>query len=175
MGPPAGITHSSGISSQVSAETLPFYNSFLRPPSGFMPSMRLSKRICALLLGTILSSAQPLSAQSQLVWFAPLPPGIWPDGHSGATDYMDLFTPAAPWTNASSHVQVFKIYNSSFDGGLPGSLSDYQWQQVFADLARRNIALAVEWGPLNARGCGAGVEGFEGDGAGYLAARIRSL
>jgi uncharacterized protein (TIGR03437 family) len=90
-------------------------------------------------------------------------------------DYFDLFTPTAPWTNAASHIQVFKFANSTFTGDLPGELTDSQWQQVFANLAQRGIALAIEWGPLPATTCGAGVEGFEGNAALAMAQKIQSL
>jgi hypothetical protein len=94
-----------------------------------------------------------------LVWFAPQSPGIWPDGRTGVLDFMDLFTPSAPWSNAAPYIKVFKIANSEFLGNLPGALTDSQWRQVFADLGRRGIDLAIEWGPLTPEGCGAGMEG----------------
>jgi hypothetical protein len=97
-------------------------------------------RSCLLFLAAIpcLAAGNP-----QLVWFSPEAPGIWPDGRTGQVDYFDLFTPTAPWTNAASHIQVFKFANSTFTGDLPGELTDSQWQQVFANLAQRGIALAI--------------------------------
>jgi hypothetical protein len=37
-----------------------------------------------------------------LVWFSPLAPAIWSDGPAGVEDYMKLFTPSAPWSEAAS-------------------------------------------------------------------------
>ena len=126
---------------------------------------------CSVLLAT----AAGFAADSpQLVWLAPLPPAIWPDGRTGAADYMNLFSPAAPWTSASARVQVFKIY-AIFFSNLPGALTDSQWRQVFGDLDRRGIALALEWGPLSNTTCGQGVEGFTGTNALATAQKIKSL
>jgi uncharacterized protein (TIGR03437 family) len=111
----------------------------------------------------------------QLVWFSPEAPGDWPDGRVGQVDYIDLFIPGAPWTNAASHIQVFKFAASEFVGDLPGELTDSQWQQVFANLAQRGIALAVEFGPLTVTNCGAGVEGFSGGAALLVAQKVQTL
>jgi hypothetical protein len=43
---------------------------------------------------------------------------------------------------------------------------------MFADLKRRHIALAIEWGPLEPNGCGSG-EGFDGALALHYAQKIR--
>ncbi len=75
---------------------------------------------------------------------------------------MDLFAPDAPWPNAAAHIKVFKIYNS-----VLASYSNEELKRMFADLKRRQIALALEFGPLTLpRGsrC-ARVEGFEPEGA----------
>jgi hypothetical protein len=130
------------------------------------------KRFCLLLLVVATSFA---ADSPQLVWFSAQQPGIWPDGRIGQADYMDLFTPTAPWANAASHIQVFKFANSTFTGNLPGELTDSQWRQVFTDIARRGIALGIEWGPLPNTTCGAGVEGFEGTGAVVMAQKIQRL
>jgi len=112
------------------------------------------------------SAAQP---PSQIVWFAPLDPMVRPwVGYSGSVDYLDLFTPSAAWSTAASHVQVFKIYASLVD-----YLTDDQLRRMFADLDRRGIALAAEFGPLTPENCGFGVEGFDGVNALHLATRIR--
>jgi uncharacterized protein (TIGR03437 family) len=89
---------------------------------------------------------------------------------------MDLFTDTASWSKAASRVQIFKLYASVFlDSYLSGSLTDDQIRQVLAEISRRHMALAVEWGPLTPQNCGTGVEGFEGDGAQKLATRIQQL
>jgi hypothetical protein len=123
-------------------------------------------------------SAVPGLAQNspQQVWFEPNTPATWPDGRVASVDYMDLFTPTAPWTVAASHIQVFDVATAfSVPPPLPGELTDSQWRQVFADLARRGIALAVQWGPLSVTNCGSGVEGFEGNTALNMAQRLQTL
>lgn len=132
----------------------------------------MPSRCCILLLASIPCIA---ATNPQLVWFSPEAPGDWPDGRTGQVDYIDLFTSGAPWTNAASHIQVFKFAASEFVGDLPGELTDSQWQQVFANLAQRGIALAVEFGPLPATTCGAGVEGFSGGAALPVAQKVQSL
>jgi hypothetical protein len=119
--------------------------------------------------------ARELERPTPLVWFAPEAPGLWPDGRTGVVDFIKLFTPSASWSEAASHVQVFKIANSEFLGILPGVLSDSQWRQVFSDLNRRGIALGIEWGPLTPEGCGVGFEGFEGAAALAMAVKIQTL
>jgi hypothetical protein len=119
--------------------------------------------------------AQEPETPAPLVWFAPEAPGLWPDGHTGVVDFIKLFTPSAPWSEAASHIQVFKIANSEFLGNLPGVLTDSQWRQVFADLNRRGIALGMEWGPLTPEGCGVGIEGFDGASALTMANKIKAL
>jgi hypothetical protein len=127
----------------------------------------------ALVQGPAMARDPEMSAP--LVWFAPQAPGIWPDGRTGVVDFIKLFTPSAPWSEAASHVQVFKIANSQFLGNLPGVLTDIQWRQVFADLKRREIDLAIEWGPLTPEGCGVGMEGFDGAQGLDMANKIKAL
>ena len=136
-----------------------------------------ARRIIAALIFVLPLAVIPTVAAGnpQLVWFCPLIPGHIADGRSGIVDYMDLFTPTAPWSNAASHVQIFKIYSGLFTQSLPGSPTDAQWQQVFADLARRNIAVAFEWGPLSVTTCGADVEGFETTDPLVTAQKIKRL
>ncbi|MEZ5404312.1 MAG: hypothetical protein R2729_31825 [Bryobacteraceae bacterium] len=114
------------------------------------------------------------------VWFAPLDPAVRTfdlgSPRSGSIDFMDLFSPSAPWPMAASRTHVFKLYASLFFPSLlPDSLSDSQLRTVIAELDRRNIALAIEWGPLTAQGCGDGIEGFTGLSASYIANKIHSL
>jgi hypothetical protein len=110
-----------------------------------------------------------------LVWFSPLAPAIWSDGPAGVEDYMKLFTPSAPWSEAASHTQVFLVNDIVFLGDLAGTPSDGQWRQVFADLNRRGIAFAISWGPLSPEGCGTGMEGFDGDNGVRLANKVKAL
>ena len=93
------------------------------------------------------------------VWFAPYPlvaPG------DGSVDYMQLFQQGAPWTNAASHVQVFKVYAGMW-GGDP-SYSTADMTNMINFLASQHIGLATEWGPLiPGFNCGGGgLEGFAG-------------
>jgi hypothetical protein len=103
----------------------------------------------------------------QTVWFTPLPSAKHPDGFFGATDYMALFNPAAPWRQASSHVAVFKIYGVD-------NFSDADLTRILAGLRRRKIALALEWPVLTSQTCGGGIEGF-GGGLVPVLKRIRAL
>jgi hypothetical protein len=103
------------------------------------------------------------------MWFAPI--GATPaiPQVQGATDYFDLFSQAAPWSMAASHVTVFKMYAGMLD------LDDATLRNMFADLKRRHIAFAIEWGPLDEPNrCGIG-EGFDGTLALHYAQRIRDL
>ena len=105
------------------------------------------------------------------VWFAP----IWDTVQVplyGAPDYFALFNPAAPWANAASHVTVFKIY-----AGILDAFDDATLRNMLADLKRRHIALAMEWGALEpADNCDPGIEGFGPPGNGlHSAQRIRDL
>jgi len=82
---------------------------------------------------------------------------------------MDLFTATAPWTQAASHVNVFKVYSTWV---APASDADLKAQ--FSDLNRRGIALAMEAGVMTASSqCGTGVEGQGGEALLNLALRIK--
>jgi hypothetical protein len=96
-----------------------------------------------------------------LVWFGPLPPLPVVPGRpfTGSLDFMNLFKPDAPWQNAASQVQVFKLFGE----WVSQAATDAQLRQVFADLKRRGIAVDVDEGPLTPTDqCGGGVEGFAG-------------
>jgi hypothetical protein len=98
-------------------------------------------------------------------WFAPRPNTN--DPTYGSVDFLDLFSPTAPWSTAASHIQVLKLYTYVLD-----TLSDADLTKMFQDLKRRHIALALEWGPLEPNGCGGG-EGFDGGPALHYAKAIR--
>ncbi len=94
----------------------------------------------------------------------------------GSVDYLDLFTPGADWTTASSRIQVFKMYTQMISPSFPGSFSDATLQQIFSYLNSHHIALAVEFPPLIPTAeCGIGVEGFAGELALPMSTRIRQL
>jgi hypothetical protein len=109
------------------------------------------------------SSAAPTTTPKPLVWFAPF--GIADEGFTGSVDYMDLFRPDAPWRQAASRVQIFKI---------AWGIGPEELKQVVADLKRRRIALAFEMPALVADTCGGGIEGFtpNSDPAFQLASRV---
>lgn len=114
-----------------------------------------------------------------LIWFAPLPPLSIHDSRPfiGSEDFMDLFKQNATWTEASKHVNVFKLYGEWVED-VPWTVhaSDAELKQVITDLNRRGIALAVEMGPLEPDStCGQGIEGFAGIQAGVnIARRIKN-
>ena len=152
------------------------------PRSGRQSPDRRLERVPRVLLAALLCAvaAMPCLAQgafgkSQLIWFSPRNHG--PEADSAqAIDYMDLFNANAPWTQAASHVQIFKFYNTQFLGG-PYALTDDQLRQALADLKRRQILLAVETGILTdpADGHCGNVEGFYGEQTLDLANRIKAL
>jgi hypothetical protein len=95
-------------------------------------------------------------------WFAPLPP-LKNHPFVGSTDFINLFSVSAPWSNAAEYVQVFKLYGE----WVAYNASDAELEQVVNDLEARGIALAVEEGPLTrTASCGKGVESFCGKGRG---------
>jgi hypothetical protein len=162
-------------------------NRFFRTPACCRPKaggvIRYGRRSLRLAMLTMLpfalvhgpAIAEEPERPAPLVWFAPLAPAIWSDGPAGVEDYMKLFTPSAPWSEAASHTQVFLINDIVMLGELPGTPSNSQWRQVFADLNRRGIALAISWGPLTPEGCGTGMEGFDGENGVRIANKIRAL
>jgi hypothetical protein len=116
----------------------------------------------------------PAAAQSPTVWFAPRNQPPIP-----APDFMNLFQPNAPWPNAASRVQVFKLFPQFLQ-----LASDADLQTVFVNLQQRHIKLAIEYGLLNPDDpllcggkdpqCGQ-VEGFDGALLATDLARIKAL
>src|SRR5215469_9921649 len=105
------------------------------------------------------------SATPARVWFTPRDNLARPGFYPGSPDFMDLFRANAPWTQAASHVQVFKIYPQFV---LSASSADLQ--TVIIGLQQRNIALALEFGLLtNPSLCGK-VEGYCGEQTGLAVA-----
>jgi hypothetical protein len=108
--------------------------------------------------------------QPPKAWFAPRP-NLEHENY-GSVDVVALFSPTAPWATAASHIQVFKLYTFEVD-----LFADADLTNLFADLKRRHIALALEWPGLTPDGCGFGIEGFDqsnGVETGqYYAQRIR--
>jgi hypothetical protein len=91
-------------------------------------------------------------------------------------DFMSMFHPGAPWAHAAKQVQVFEVSTQFLLRAPDDSLSI-----MFADLKRRNIALAVSALMLPGQGqgevhCGMGVEGYSAPkGMVTLAARVQRL
>ncbi len=94
------------------------------------------------------------------VWFAPLPPMPIREGrpYVGSTDFAALFAGDAPWTRVAGRTHVFKLYGE----WVGGTASDADLRRVVAALEARDIAIAIEAGPLIATTCGERVEGFAG-------------
>jgi hypothetical protein len=116
-------------------------------------------------------------AVPQLIWFAPL--FSFNSGANGLpapykqVDYMDLFAPDAPWTQARDHIKVFKLYEQFAVWG-----SDSDLETVFTYLKTNNLSLALEMGALTTSAqCGSGVEGYTSGpvSASYVATRVRLL
>jgi hypothetical protein len=113
----------------------------------------------------------------QLIWFAPLN-SFNTNGDGGIVpyaevDYMQLFAAGAPWTQARSHTQVFKIVEQ-----LAAFGTDSELQTIFSYVNANNLTLALEAGPLiTSPQCGLGVEGYT-SGAAFATAtaqRIKAL
>jgi hypothetical protein len=114
----------------------------------------------------------PLVARGAEIWLSGLAPSMFTAMRPGEqSDFLALFQPDAPWPHAASTVQVFKIYSQFI-----WVASDREIRDVFADLQRRKIALALEAGLMTAtRDCGRG-EGYGAAGAAkQIADRIIGL
>jgi hypothetical protein len=137
------------------------------------PSKRARLTVRASLLTASLAVGVGAAPADTLYWFAPLPPMPVRPGrpYIGSDDFMDLFSSDAPWQSAARHIQVFKLYGE----WVGWSATDEQLKQVVADLRRRGIALGVEGGPLKAKSCGAGIEGFAEPQWARIAARIKAV
>ncbi len=115
-------------------------------------------------------------ASSSDVWLSGVPPFVRQKMFQESdSDYMNLFKPDAPWPKSAHVVKVFMI-----NGGLVMHQSDEELKAVFADLKRRQIALAIEMGLLSGKDstgrqvCGVGIEGFAApDNAKVIANRIQ--
>ena len=74
-----------------------------------------------------------------------------------------LFDANAPWPRVAGRTHVFKFYTQWIDQHHAGTASDAELRREIAALKARDIAIAVEFGPLTPEdGCGQGVEGFMG-------------
>jgi hypothetical protein len=177
-----------GFSARIdTAELRPLYrgiiaNSAVRLSLGLVGAGTDTSAATGRMVEAMSSAITSTIGKPQTIWFAPADPAVrtWVDSRNGSEDYMQLFSPGAPWAQAAARVKIFKMYSNVFLlPHLPGSLTDDQVRTVLADLKRRNIALAVEHGPLYEDPvpphCGTGVEGFGGSASLRLAERVRDL
>lgn len=101
-----------------------------------------------------------LAEHEELVWFQPMDhyPRPRPDGSDlvGANDFMDLFSPDAPWSQAADRVDVFTFFLQ-----FTQFATNREVEQAVRELNRRGIAIGLETGVLSpSEECGHHVEGF---------------
>ena len=97
------------------------------------------------------------------IWFGPLPG--WNDlPYVGSTDYKALFDANAAWPRVAGRTHVFKFYTQWITHPAHlGGATDAELRRELAALRARDIAIAIENGPLTPEGgCGVNVEGFGG-------------
>ncbi len=123
--------------------------------------------LCCLLLDT---QACASDAPFEIV-FGPKDPIPRKNGKIGSLEFMKLFAASAPWTQAASHVAVFKLYPQFIT-----SASDEDLRTVFQDLKRRGIAIELAAGGLMPTSTyGKGIEGFGAAKGPVLAQRIKDM
>lgn len=90
-------------------------------------------------------------AVSPQIWFAPLPgPAPFPGlSYGGSDDYADLFAPDAPWPQVAGRTHVFKLY----EDWLNYAATDLELERLVGALEARDIAIAIEVGPLMQSDC----------------------
>ncbi len=119
-------------------------------------------RCVAILLG-FAGLSMSLAAPASQVWFAGVDPVVaadraGPASHASPTesDFMNLFSPHAPWQKSAAAIQVFKLSTQFLQRA-----DDAQLRTVIQDLHRRHIALAMEAEILVATAkCGNGMPGY---------------
>jgi len=90
-----------------------------------------------------------------IIWFHPVTDQVTPAGFLVDQDFMQLFTPNAPWQNALSRIHVFEIVRRYIM-----TQPDSNLQKIFTFLHDRHIELAIDCGMVPANGCGDGIEGM---------------
>ncbi len=104
----------------------------------------MNHRLRAIAIGIMFICLQvPPAARAQEIWFAP--PAA-PEGSRlhRAVDFMDLFSPEAPWQQAASHVKVFLLYGSYLSRAPQDEVD-----RIVSDLNRRHIPIALAVGVMN--------------------------
>jgi hypothetical protein len=101
-------------------------------------------RIRSILAATLVLFGLVATSAAQQIWLSAVDPVVraahqW----DASVDYMDLFRPDAPWSTVAKQVRVFKI-----GPGFASQGREEDLKQIFADLQRRHIALALEIGML---------------------------
>jgi hypothetical protein len=82
---------------------------------------------------------QAATQNSPEIWLSPQ--GL-PSGFLAANDdFMEMFTPDAPWKEAAAHTQVFELKATHLH------TSQDQVNAIVADLNRRHIKIALSVGP----------------------------
>jgi hypothetical protein len=106
-------------------------------------------------LALIMLAGSGRPAAAAQIWMAATEP-VWREIHGWpANDYLSLFDSSAPWSQASSRVNVFELSKKFIDVTPESDL-----RRVLEDLKRRGIAIAMQGTPLLAsKACGLGVEG----------------
>ena len=139
-------------------------------------SIAATAAVATILTAIFVALCSGLSAASSAapqVWLAGLDPISRNAKFPGSpSDYLDMFQPDAAWHRAAARVQVFEL-GPRFVIEAP----DSTLAQIFTDLERRQIALAIgaSWLP-GGDTCGRGVEGFTHPGtADSVANRIHRL
>ena len=125
--------------------------------------------IIALLFGW---TDEARAAQTE-IWLGGVDPVVQNDRHVGEpADFMQMFTPDAPWSTAASKLTAFKISTQFVLRG-----SDDQLRTFLSDLQRRHIGVALELGTLVlSERCGFHVEGYASPrGVEAAAKRIKSV
>ncbi len=84
-------------------------------------------------------------AAAPQIWLSSVSPVTAKADHwtNSSVDYMDLFTPDAPWPTVSSHLTVFKFGPAFASQGNPDDL-----RKIFAYLRQHHIKFALETGML---------------------------
>lgn len=134
-------------------------------PPGPFPSMAAS------LAPAPTATLRPVAGTS--VWFKPFPAelaAVW-GMQIGSDDYRRLFDTGAPWSQAAAAIDVFEYPWQWLDDPNPEArVEDEELRREIAALNGYGAEIAIEYEPLVARECGAGIEGFWDGAAGAVRA-----
>ena len=121
-----------------------------------VPSLHLSG-VSVLVFSAFLAAVLMTREAEAGVWLSGDDPVVQAQKHKQTpADYMSLFEPNSPWSNAAGTVTAFKISHQ-----FALRASDEQLKTLITDLKRRRIALAIELGILvGSQRCGMAVEGY---------------